>query len=547
MAALIDRICETNALPIVGIGEYGAGGSVWRHANPFDRTSFEANRDTEECQACFHCANYRAIAANDRVWGSFVWEMFDSGADFRKDPGRPGCNTKGLVEFDHKTPKDAFYFYQANWSREPTLHLVGSRMKTVTNAVLGVMAFSNVGRVNLTVNGRSVGVCEPDCVKSCIWRDVRLEPGLNRVSIAAGGRRCEEEWTVVSGTGRDSSEVPVGDIEAIGRWWGKDRPSNWKDWAERLHEFRSTLDGTPQLCYFWKPETSAAVPLVVGLHTWSCDWRQLSHYETVLKYAQAHGWAFVGPDFRGPNNHPEACGGDAAVQDIVDAVRFAQGRAKIDAKRIYIIGGSGGGHMTLLMLGRHPEIFAAGAAFCPITDLARWHDDSLADHPGRGRHYAGMLEKACGGSPDVHAADYAARSPLSWLPRIRTEDVKAYICTGIHDGWQGSVPVGHSFRAFNALCASSDAVSETDIAEIERMQQVPDGLVSEKADDPFYDRKRRVHFRRTSGNVRLVLFEGGHAGNFPAGLDFLSRQAKGRPVDWTFPAAATGSAEQLSR
>ena len=92
-------------------------------------------------------------------------------------------------------------------------------------------------------------------------------------------------------------------------------------------------------------------------------------------------------------------GSDYAVQDIVDAVSYAKANAKIDAARIYIVGGSGGGHITLLMLGRHPELFAAGAAFCPISDLARWHADSLEDHPGRGKCYAEMMEKSCGGTP----------------------------------------------------------------------------------------------------------------------------------------------------
>ena len=150
-------------------------------------------------------------------------------------------------------------------------------------------------------------------------------------------------------------------------------------WTRILVQVKSTLDGTLQPCYFWAPDESKtnAVPLIVGLHTWSADYRQTSHYATVLKYARAKGWAMVGPNFRGPNKTPPACGGDPAVQDIVDAVNYAKAHVKIDPARVYIVGGSGGGHMTLLMLGRHPEIFAAGAAFCPITDLARWHADSL--------------------------------------------------------------------------------------------------------------------------------------------------------------------------
>ena len=327
------------------------------------------------------------------------------------------------------------------------------------------------------------------------------------------------------------------------------KPKDWDVWRSRLVKVRSTLDGTDQPCYFWAPEKAKteAVPLIVGLHTWSLDYHQLDHYKTVFSYAEKSGWAFVGPNFRGPNRTPQGCGSDYAVQDIVDAVNYAKAKVKIDASRVYIIGGSGGGHMTLLMLGRHPEVFAGGAAFCPITDIARWHADSLEDHPGRGKNYARNLVDACGGTPAEKPEEYRHRSPLTWLARAKAQNVPAYICTGIHDGWTGSVPVGHSFRAFNALAASEkDIVSEDDIAFIEKNQAVPPSLAGTWK-DPFYSERQRIHFRRTSGNVRLTIFEGGHGGPFSAGFDFLSRQRKGQPADWTLPATGKGDYEALGK
>ena len=321
------------------------------------------------------------------------------------------------------------------------------------------------------------------------------------------------------------------------------------DWAKILVQVKSTLDGTLQPCYFWAPEEAKtnAVPLIVGLHTWSFDYTATSHYKTVLDYARKHGWAMLGPNFRGPNKTPPACGGDPAVQDIVDAVNYAKAHVKIDAARVYIVGGSGGGHMTLLMLGRHPEVFTAGAAFCPITDLARWHADSLLDHPGRGKNYAKMLEGACGGTPAEKPDEYARRSPLTWLDRARQAGVGAYIVTGIHDGWKGSVPVGHSFRAFNALANPEDRVGEADIAAVEETQQVPTALAYNGSKDPFYSERMRIHFRRTSANVRFTLMEGGHGGNYAAGLDFLSRQVKGRPTDFSLPEKGKAREESLGK
>ena len=320
-------------------------------------------------------------------------------------------------------------------------------------------------------------------------------------------------------------------------------------WEATLVQVKSSADATMQPCWYWVPEkaSTTAVPLIVGLHTWSADYKQLNHYLTVQREAKRRGWAFIGPNFRGANSTPAGCGSDLAVQDIEDAVEYVKRNCKIDADRVYIIGGSGGGHMTLLMLGRKPGLFAAGSAFCPITDLARWHADSLLEHPGRGKGYAKMMEKACGGIPSEKAEEYSRRSPLTWLPRAKAAKTPAYIATGIHDGWTGSVPVGHAIRGFNALCEKGAEISEEHIAAIEADRSIPDGLETEKVSDPFYDAKKRIHFRRTSGNVRITLFEGGHGGNFPAGFNFLSRQRRGAPVDWGLPGKASGKVEALSR
>jgi hypothetical protein len=158
-----------------------------------------------------------------------------------------------------------------------------------------------------------------------------------------------------------------------------------------------------------------------------------------------------------------------------------------------------------------------------------------------------MLEKACGGKPEEKPEEYRHRSPLTWIENARKAGVPVYIVTGIHDGWKGSVPVGHSFRAFNALADEKDRVSEADIKTIEDTQAVPEALAYKGPEDPFYAANRRIHFRGTSANVRFTLFEGGHGGNYPAGLDFLSRQVKGRPADFTLPAKGKGGEEALGK
>jgi len=304
-----------------------------------------------------------------------------------------------------------------------------------------------------------------------------------------------------------------------------------------LVSFVSSSDGSSQPCWFWAPPAAKTndVPLLVTMHPWSYDHTAFDVYQKAFDAAVKRGWTFVGPNCRGPNKTPEACGSDLAVQDVVDAIGYAKKRVKIDERRVYMIGGSGAGHLTLLMMGRHPELFAAGVAFCPISDLARWHADSLLKHPGRSAGYAEMLVSACGGTPAEKPEEYAHRSPLTYLARAKAAKVPVYVCTGVHDGWKGSVPVGHAIRAFNALAEEGDRISEADIAFIEARQDVPEALRFTGV-DPFYAEKIRVHLRRDSKLARLTLFEGAHQGNYDAGVDFLARQEKGRDPDWTIPA-----------
>jgi len=73
---------------------------------------------------------------------------------------------------------------------------------------------------------------------------------------------------------------------------------------------RSTSDGTDQPMYVTPPfdhdDQSGPTPLVVLLHPWSAD---LEHRQTDFEdQAMGRGWILIYPDFRGPNDHPDACG-----------------------------------------------------------------------------------------------------------------------------------------------------------------------------------------------------------------------------------------------
>ncbi len=177
----------------VGISEYGAGAGILHHQEgvlaPPKNTATRFH--PEEWQAVVHERAWAAARDNPHLWGTFVWAMFDFASDKRDEGDAPGRNDKGLVTGDRKVRKDAFYFYQANWTEEPMVRLASSRLTPRRLATTEVKAYSNCAEVELLVNGASAGAVHPDTVKICRWPGVALAPGANRIEVI--GRRDGKE------------------------------------------------------------------------------------------------------------------------------------------------------------------------------------------------------------------------------------------------------------------------------------------------------------------------------------------------------------------
>jgi beta-galactosidase len=216
------------ALPIA-VSEYGAGAALTQHTddpeggpiNPHGRPH------PEEFQNWYHEASWNALSGRSFLWAAFIWNMFDFSSDSRREGDLWDINEKGLVSYDRLTRKDAFYFYRANWSGQPTLHLVGRRYVDRPYGVIDVKAYSNAAQARLWVNDGDLGMasCEGGI---CIWRSVRLRPGPNMLRAAAdvGGATVLDsmQWTF-SGS-LDSVRIKAGDISGYvskaGQRYGSD-------------------------------------------------------------------------------------------------------------------------------------------------------------------------------------------------------------------------------------------------------------------------------------------------------------------------------------
>ena len=202
MREKIDAAFRTNAtLRICAVSEYGAGAGARQHADVRTRAAaYDSPFHPQEYQAYHHWKAYADIKADPRVWGSFVWVMFDLGSDAKHEGEHPGLNDKGMVSWDRMIAKDAFYLYKANWNPEPMLHLVGDRMTDTTTEQATVLAFSNDGDVELFVNGRSLGRRSPDDAKGVIWDGVRLARGENTIEVVSRRFREIAHWRLHAAT-----------------------------------------------------------------------------------------------------------------------------------------------------------------------------------------------------------------------------------------------------------------------------------------------------------------------------------------------------------
>ena len=186
----LDRMHKDHPEICIAISEYGAGASIYHQQDSLVKTVPTSWWHPENWQTYYHIENWKTISSRPYVWGSFVWNMFDFGAAHRTEGDRPGINDKGLVTFDRKVRKDAFYFYKANWNREePMLYLTGKRNTVRTQRLQTITAFTNLSGAELFVNGKSYGKAIPDSYAILEWKNVELEPGENEIKVVSTNKK----------------------------------------------------------------------------------------------------------------------------------------------------------------------------------------------------------------------------------------------------------------------------------------------------------------------------------------------------------------------
>ena len=140
-----------------------------------------------------------------------------------------------------------------------------------------------------------------------------------------------------------------------------------------------------------------------------------SRYATALA---SRGYVVIQPNPRGSTgyglafqkaNFQDLGGGD--LKDEITAKQFLVDSGYVDPKRVGIFGGSYGGFMTLMAIGRAPDEFAAAVDLFGIIDWrTMWtHEDALLQ----------AYQKSLLGSPDENPKVYDATSPLTYISAVK--------------------------------------------------------------------------------------------------------------------------------
>ena len=165
---------------------YSAGASIFQQSATLEKPVVLSGNHPEGWQTFFHEQYMHHAVDAEGLWGVFVGNMFDFGAvHYPWGDGRD-IDDRGLVTFDRKDPKDAYWLYKANWNTsEPFVRIAGRRLDVRTGRIHTITVFSNLPEVELFLGGESAGrrTGENGVFK---WQDVELRGGINRIEARAG-------------------------------------------------------------------------------------------------------------------------------------------------------------------------------------------------------------------------------------------------------------------------------------------------------------------------------------------------------------------------
>ena len=275
-----DRFHEAYPNTPIGMSEYGCEALNWHTSDP------RQGDYTEEYQAHYHEELIRQLFTRPYIWATHVWNMFDFGADARAEGGENGQNHKGLVTFDRKYKKDAFYAYKAWLSDEPFVHLCGKRYVDRVEDVTRVTVYSNLPEVTLLVNGKALETkAAPD---HFFYFDVPNR-GESRLTAITGD--CRDE-SVIRKVDAFNERYRLREKGAVLNWFDVSEPEGRFSLNDRIGDICAVPQGKAvidELLSKFSGGTAAGFEITDGM-------REMMNGFTVLRMTSLMGTTGTSPD-----------------------------------------------------------------------------------------------------------------------------------------------------------------------------------------------------------------------------------------------------------
>jgi len=185
--------------------------------------------------------------------------------------------------------------------------------------------------------------------------------------------------------------------------------------ASQLVHYK-TFDGKTISALLWVPfnlKRDGTNPGIVLPHGGPTGQTVDSFNKTAAALA-SRGYFCIAPNVRGSTgygmefqraNYKDIGGGD--LQDEVYAAHFLANTGYVDARKIGITGGSYGGYMAMIAIGRTPEVWAASVELFGITD---WLTEQEHEEPALQQYDQSIL-----GDPVKDRKSYEDASPIKYF------------------------------------------------------------------------------------------------------------------------------------
>jgi len=192
-----------------------------------------------------------------------------------------------------------------------------------------------------------------------------------------------------------------------------------------------SFDGKIITALLWMPfnlKRDGSNPALVIPHGGPTGQR-VDYFSPEVQALTSRGYICIAPNPRGSTgyglefqkaNFQDLGGGD--LKDEIAGVEFLKATGYVDPKKIGITGGSYGGFMTLMAIGKTPDVWAAAVE---LYGIINWSTMLKSSDPSLNEYLKGLL-----GDPEQNRKIYEADSPITY---IRNEKVPLLVLQGDND------------------------------------------------------------------------------------------------------------------